>query len=103
RRRHTRFSRDWSSDVCSSDLRTPPGVFTRHRAVQWAGHSTGRPFSERRRSTGRGRPTGRGRSAGGGVLAEARELGGREQRSGREIGRASCRERGGVWGGGEAV
>src|SRR5690606_39969760 len=25
RRRHTRFSRDWSSDVCSSDL--PPGHF----------------------------------------------------------------------------
>src|SRR5690606_40324444 len=27
RRRHTRFSRDWSSDVCSSDLgrRPPPG------------------------------------------------------------------------------
>src|SRR5690606_39660949 len=23
RRRHTRFSRDWSSDVCSSDLRIP--------------------------------------------------------------------------------
>src|SRR5690606_42076906 len=23
RRRHTRFSRDWSSDVCSSDLRHP--------------------------------------------------------------------------------
>src|SRR2546429_1998108 len=23
RRRHTRCSRDWSSDVCSSDLRTP--------------------------------------------------------------------------------
>src|SRR5690606_39745223 len=27
RRRHTRFSRDWSSDVCSSDL-----TFTRVRA-----------------------------------------------------------------------
>src|SRR5215475_11422694 len=34
RRRHTRFSRDWSSDVCSSDLgglsavgRMPPGSF----------------------------------------------------------------------------
>src|SRR5690606_40565909 len=27
RRRHTRFSRDWSSDVCSSDL-PPPGVGT---------------------------------------------------------------------------
>src|SRR5690606_40269475 len=24
RRRHTRFSRDWSSDVCSSDLTGPP-------------------------------------------------------------------------------
>src|SRR5690606_40429933 len=24
RRRHTRFSRDWSSDVCSSDLIRPP-------------------------------------------------------------------------------
>src|SRR5690606_39600396 len=24
RRRHTRFSRDWSSDVCSSDLRGNP-------------------------------------------------------------------------------
>src|SRR5690606_39553185 len=24
RRRHTRFSRDWSSDVCSSDLGTAP-------------------------------------------------------------------------------
>src|SRR5207302_2803743 len=25
RRRHTRFSRDWSSDVCSSDLAQRPG------------------------------------------------------------------------------
>src|SRR5690606_39418684 len=27
RRRHTRFSRDWSSDVCSSDLRLGPPWF----------------------------------------------------------------------------
>src|SRR5690606_40702386 len=26
RRRHTRFSRDWSSDVCSSDLEPSAGV-----------------------------------------------------------------------------
>src|SRR5256886_7058252 len=26
RRRHTRFDCDWSSDVCSSDLHTPPTV-----------------------------------------------------------------------------
>src|SRR5690606_40943079 len=28
RRRHTRFSRDWSSDVCSSDLIAPGGAGT---------------------------------------------------------------------------
>src|SRR5690606_3517706 len=27
RRRHTRFSRDWSSDVCSSDLKSVSGTF----------------------------------------------------------------------------
>src|SRR5690606_41188357 len=27
RRRHTRFSRDWSSDVCSSDLLEAVGVY----------------------------------------------------------------------------
>src|SRR5439155_18979741 len=26
RRRHTRWPRDWSSDVCSSDLQSPAGV-----------------------------------------------------------------------------
>src|SRR5690606_40664183 len=29
RRRHTRFSRDWSSDVCSSDLRSQPELMDR--------------------------------------------------------------------------
>src|SRR5690606_40426360 len=36
RSRHTRFSRDWSSDVCSSDLRRSAGLGpdgARHRAV----------------------------------------------------------------------
>src|SRR3989449_11553218 len=32
RRRHTRCSRDWSSDVCSSDLGVPPGP---RRALGW--------------------------------------------------------------------
>src|SRR5690606_41086791 len=35
-RRHTRFSRDWSSDVCSSDLRAPA------RAVAGRGLSVAR-------------------------------------------------------------
>src|SRR5690606_6039649 len=39
RRRHTRFSRDWSSDVCSSDLGCPVSVYwfvksRRDRAVR---------------------------------------------------------------------
>src|SRR5207245_7797608 len=70
RRRHTRCYRDWSSDVCSSDL---------HR---------------------RARPS-RARARGGGGLAhgepDLRRLGPREAapvRRVREIGRASCRERG---------
>src|SRR5690606_40603155 len=35
RRRHTRFSRDWSSDVCSSDLRS--GVASRSAPVLLGG------------------------------------------------------------------
>src|SRR5207302_6925473 len=35
RRRHTRFSRDWSSDVCSSDLGAALAL-TRQAGVQYA-------------------------------------------------------------------
>src|SRR5690606_40805293 len=39
RRRHTRFSRDWSSDVCSSDLKVllldePTGGMNRHERLR---------------------------------------------------------------------
>src|SRR5699024_11978023 len=34
RRRHTRSKRDWSSDVCSSDL--TPRLVTRHMHALWA-------------------------------------------------------------------
>src|SRR5690606_40506246 len=33
RRRHTRFSRDWSSDVCSSDLTTMPAVASNQNQI----------------------------------------------------------------------
>src|SRR4030042_3164172 len=46
RRRHTRCSRDWSSDVCSSDLR-PAGA--RHHGA--AGHARRRPRVLDRKST----------------------------------------------------
>src|SRR5690625_6669768 len=36
RRRHTRWPRDWSSDVCSSDLRTIGiGVYSTEEAIEW--------------------------------------------------------------------
>src|SRR6266700_6349531 len=34
RRRHTRFSRDWSSDVCSSDLRLQPKLIVGAEGMQ---------------------------------------------------------------------
>src|SRR2546422_7487504 len=39
RRRHTRCSRDWSSDVCSSDLGTIP--MTHESAIRWIFSSGG--------------------------------------------------------------
>src|SRR5690606_41071292 len=37
RRRHTRFSRDWSSDVCSSDLATYLACAQRRSGAQFQG------------------------------------------------------------------
>src|SRR5215510_12185222 len=36
RRRHTRWPRDWSSDVCSSDLSAVPGVDGSVWFTEWA-------------------------------------------------------------------
>src|SRR5690606_40151168 len=53
RRRHTRFSRDWSSDVCSSDLVAPSTAVGPATAVVGAVAVTvtgaGAPRSEERR------------------------------------------------------
>src|SRR5206468_12196475 len=81
RRRHTRSDRDWSSDVCSSDLVAP--------------HAGMDELGARRRGDGVGHRR----------LARLLEPRG-ERRFGamdraREIGRASCRER--VWVSGVAV
>src|SRR5687768_17701786 len=75
RRRHTRCSRDWSSDVCSSDLRHELHVRRRRKDRE------GDRQERRRRSVHRveGPPEDRG---GDGLQSGARQ-----------IGRASCRER----------
>src|SRR5690606_39703038 len=45
RRRHTRFSRDWSSDVCSSDLEAMP-LLSRAKQVEILVVETGRTDEE---------------------------------------------------------
>src|SRR5690606_39748760 len=79
RRRHTRFSRDWSSDVCSSDLegrRAVAVTAVEHPAVldaaRWLGTAQGAE-----------------------VIELAVDAEGVLDLDGLEIGRASCRER--VW------
>src|SRR5436309_11704218 len=42
RRRHTRFSRDWSSDVCSSDLDLPPLPASMRAWLELLKHRKGR-------------------------------------------------------------
>src|SRR5947209_9747075 len=82
RRRHTRYWRDWSSDVCSSDL---AALVSRRRWVA-DGRPADRPSSRR----GRAVVAGRAARAGGTVGGKTTRTGGR---LGWEIGRASCRER----------
>src|SRR5690606_40012170 len=89
RRRHTRFSRDWSSDVCSSDL---------------AAAAPGRDAAARIRRASLvllAGPEPAGRALSGHVADAAEQLPRaavlRTNHAARraEIGRASCRERGG--------
>src|SRR5436305_15288930 len=84
RRRHTRCGRDWSSDVCSSDLRGTAA-------------STPAPSGWSRTQT----------HVNGSAGTTAAKDCGRSDTSStsprRKIGRASCRERVEVWGGSGAV
>src|SRR5690606_40409349 len=83
RRRHTRFSRDWSSDVCSSVL-------------VGAGAGEGRDDAAGPLVAGGGELRGvPGAAVDAGVGGQRGGDGGADQ-----IGRASCRERGGSAGGG---
>src|SRR5690606_40024289 len=85
RRRHTRFSRDWSSDVCSSDL-LEGGV-----AETVVSGALLRVFQALIGGADRLETRFRIRAAG--ILV--RVVAHRELAIGRQIGRASCRER--VW------
>src|SRR5207253_3912297 len=85
RRRHTRWPRDWSSDVCSSDLYCGPAAAAcaAAKARNFGGSRAPACFS---------------RSA---ACWHTRMLGcpARFEAAWLEIGRASCRERVEIWGG----
>src|SRR5438105_7699759 len=88
RRRHTRSTRDWSSDVCSSDLSTRPIC---ESSTQVGRVDEGRAVGVQLRHEGVAEPVEAGVEG---------AWGGGEVQGGCEIGRASCRERVWMWGGG---
>src|SRR5207253_5561442 len=84
RRRHTRWPRDWSSDVCSSDLMSGPGF----RVALWlpvCAMAFARPSWGQESGSARWRLTGAWLAVG----PNAPFL----TRLGTKIGRASCREK----------
>src|SRR2546430_8306779 len=88
RRRHTRFDCDWSSDVCSSDLRSTTALARRCAAR--------RPVRSDRRLPAPSRP-----AAGPGSSESAPHVGhgGRGGQCGRERERGGEGKRGDLWGG----
>src|SRR5207302_6606288 len=94
RRRHTRFSRDWSSDVCSSDLlsqevaQDPYGFGILLAATRGPGATRDKAYEQLRARQGKLLSSTLFSNFGYNVAAAT------------EIGRASCRESG--WDGGRA-
>src|SRR5690606_39351189 len=93
-RRHTRFSRDWSSDVCSSDLSDHTSRLRADKTVRSPASTSSSSASSWSSGDGGG-STGALQDAvlvtggAGGALAGGSGAGGGAD----EIGRASCRER----------
>src|SRR5690606_39287124 len=95
RRRHTRFSRDWSSDVCSSDLSvkpvTPIDIPPQETAFSALGLNDALAFSVAEKGYLEPTPI---QAQAIPLVLEGRDVIGSAQ-TGTEIGRASCRAR--VW------
>src|SRR5438105_10553603 len=87
RRRHTRSTRDWSSDVCSSDLL----AIRTDSPHQTLGANQVHRSSHQKWLDAHVHQTADGRRGVIGVQS------GKHQVAGQEIGRASCRERGEMW------
>src|SRR5699024_11298626 len=90
RRRHTSSKRDWSSDVCSSDLTSA------HDPLSYL--PAGVPFARWRESAAAD-PEGFTARARESMAVHVEAMVGFQDAGAEEIGRASCRDRGAVWGG----
>src|SRR5207247_4310900 len=97
RRRHTRSTRDWSSDVCSSDLGAPAHGLD--RAQRGAGEQIAAERSENERDGAADEEGGTQAAQGLGPVLARRA----DDEDDVQIGRASCRERETMGGGGGAV
>src|SRR5690606_40808004 len=90
RRRHTRFSRDWSSDVCSSDL-----FLARRRSsepvLNYVGVRESQSGNASASIAASSEPVPHQEGSGSEFAPQRKEEGGK-------IGRASCRGRGEKWG-----
>src|SRR5206468_5595037 len=88
RRRHTRSDRDWSSDVCSSDLSTKRFCHSTERLSRSSErhcHSTKRVRQTTNRICDEGNPIK--------LMFLSGSCSGTRRRTRKQIGRASCRER----------
>src|SRR5258707_11728973 len=81
RRRHTRYWRDWSSDVCSSDLLLPHHAGAQHQPVGDDFRLLRGLAQDRQEKAGQAHQRLKNRVGGPSAAVKA------------EIGRASCRER----------
>src|SRR5690606_39932209 len=97
RRRHTRFSRDWSSDVCSSDLLTTAhagGWATVHKYVKRSGKCAGQEVLASWYASGKRTASGERFNANGNTAAARTwPLGTRLRSEERRVGK-ECRARG---------
>src|SRR5690606_40702907 len=98
RRRHTSFSRDWSSDVCSSDLTTAYRLHRRKRIRLRAGEGKRLLTTVTQRVVGQDHLGQIHRFTLAPELQQRQKTAIEQEPLLDKIGRASCRERGESWG-----
>src|SRR5690606_39432441 len=93
-RRHTRFSRDWSSDVCSSDLRECRGICAINPIFTTRIYANHHPITHTTHAAPQHQPSSHLSPAGSSAVTGSLTTTACQDRHPQiQIGRASCRER----------